>query len=47
MGVRLSSQNFVENVTEFVTGRKRKRCENEKETDINKIIDIALHTPKR
>lgn len=47
MGVNLSTQNFVNNITDFVTGKKRKRCENEDEADVNKIIDIALHTPKR
>lgn len=46
MGVSLSTQTFVNNVASFVTGKKRKRCENEDE-DVNKIIDIALHTPKR
>lgn len=47
MGVSLSTQNIVNNVAAFVTGKKRKRCENEDEEDVNKIIDIALHTPKR
>lgn len=47
MGVNLSTQNFVNNITALVTGKKRKHCENEDEADVNKIIDIALHTPKR
>lgn len=46
MGVSLSTQNIVNNVAAFVTGKKRKR-ENDDEEDVNKIIDIALHTPKR
>lgn len=46
MGISLSTQNFVDNVAAFVTGKKRKRCDNE-DDDVNKIIDIALHTPKR
>lgn len=46
MGVNLSTQNFVDNITAYVTGKKRKRSENE-DDDINKIIDIALHTPKK
>lgn len=46
MGVNLSTQNLVSNVKAFVTGKKRKRSDND-EDDVNKIIDIALHTPKR
>ncbi|CAH1155286.1 unnamed protein product [Phaedon cochleariae] len=46
MGGKISTQNIVSNVTGYVTGRKRKYCESEDE-QVNKIIDIALHTPKR
>lgn len=46
MGGRISTQNIVDNVTNFVTGRKRKHSESEDE-EVNKVIEIALHTPKR
>lgn len=44
MGVKFSTQHFVSNVTDYIIGRKRKREDDE---EISKIIDIALHTPKR
>ncbi|CAG9770666.1 unnamed protein product [Ceutorhynchus assimilis] len=43
MGVRFSTQNILDNVTNFVSGRKRKH----EETEENKVIEVALHTPKR
>lgn len=46
MGGSLSTQRIVSNVTEFVTGQKRKLCDVD-DDDINKVIDIAMHTPKR
>ncbi|XP_072382553.1 protein germ cell-less isoform X1 [Diabrotica undecimpunctata] len=46
MGLNFSTHKFVSNVTGYVTGRKRKLCDSEDE-EINKVIDIALHTPKR
>ncbi|KAJ8954095.1 hypothetical protein NQ318_004400 [Aromia moschata] len=45
MGIKFSTQNIVSNVTGYVTGKKRKHCESEEE-EVNKVIDIALHTPK-
>lgn len=44
MGAKFSTQNLVCNVTDYIVGKKRKREEDE---EMNKIIDIALHTPKR
>ncbi|KAG5887937.1 hypothetical protein JTB14_003032 [Gonioctena quinquepunctata] len=46
MGAKFSTQSLVDNVTGYVTGKKRKHSESEEE-QINKVIDIALHTPKR
>lgn len=46
MGGILSTQNIVDNVTSLVTGRKRKYSESEDE-EVNKVIEIALHTPKK
>lgn len=46
MGVNFSTQNIVDNVTSFVTGRKRKYSETE-DDEVNKVIEIALHTPKK
>ncbi|XP_044765798.1 protein germ cell-less-like [Coccinella septempunctata] len=46
MGVGFSANKIVSSVTEYVSGVKRKREHNEDE-EIQKVIDIALHTPKR
>lgn len=48
MGATFSTQtqNIVNNVTGYVTGKKRKHSESDEE-EVNKVIDIALHTPKR
>lgn len=46
MGIRFSTENIMKNVSEYVIGKKRKHCDSEDE-EVNKIIDIALHTPKR
>lgn len=46
MGAKISTQNFVDNFTNLVTGRKRKHSESE-DDEVNKVIDIALHTPKK
>lgn len=46
MGVGFSATKIVSSVTEYVSGVKRKRDLNEDE-EIQKVIDIALHTPKR
>ncbi|CAG9864340.1 unnamed protein product [Phyllotreta striolata] len=46
MGIKISTTNFVNNVAGFVTGKKRKHSDSDDE-EINKVIDIALHTPKR
>lgn len=48
MGATFSTQtqNIVDNVTGYVTGKKRKHGESDEE-EVNKVIDIALHTPKR
>lgn len=46
MGASLTTNRIVSNVTEFVTGQKRKLCDVE-DDDVNKVIDIAMHTPKR
>ncbi|KAF5296198.1 hypothetical protein FQA39_LY12652 [Lamprigera yunnana] len=49
MGGLLSSINskyIVDNVKQFV-GNKRKRNESESEEQLNKVIDLAMHTPKR
>lgn len=46
MGANLSTQNLIDNIGAYITGKKRKRCENEDE-DVNQIIEIALHTPKK
>lgn len=45
MGVNFS-QNVVNSVKHYVTGKKRKYCESDDE-EVNKIIDIVLHTPKK
>lgn len=44
MGITHSAQYIFDNITAYVSGRKRKHQD---EDDVNKIIDIALHTPKR
>lgn len=46
MGGSLSTQGLIDNVTNFVTGRKRKHSESD-DDDFNKVIEIALHTPKK
>ncbi|KAJ8979577.1 hypothetical protein NQ317_019152 [Molorchus minor] len=46
MGAKFSTQSIVSNVTGYMTGKKRKLCDTDDE-EINKVIDIALHTPKR
>ncbi|XP_057671514.1 protein germ cell-less [Diorhabda carinulata] len=46
MGLKFSTQYLVSSVTGYVTGRKRKYCDSDDE-EVNKVIDIALHTPKR
>lgn len=46
MGGSLTTHRLVSNVAEFVTGQKRKLCDADDE-GVNKVIDIALHTPKR
>ncbi|CAH0547623.1 unnamed protein product [Brassicogethes aeneus] len=46
MGLSFSAENLVKNVASYVTGKKRKHCDSE-DDEVNKIIDIALHTPKR
>lgn len=46
MGISYSTNSFVNNVASYISGRKRKHSETE-EDEINKVIDIALHTPKR
>lgn len=46
MGGSLSTNRIVSNVTEFVTGQKRKLCDVD-DDDVSKVIDIAMHTPKR
>lgn len=43
----VNSKHIVSNVTQFVIGQKRKRVEIESDEEINKVIDLALHTPKR
>lgn len=45
MGASLTTQKLVMNVTDFVTGQKRKICDSDDEE--SKVIDIAMHTPKR
>lgn len=40
-------KQIVDNVRHFVIGQKRKRDETDTEEEINKVIDLALHTPKR
>ncbi|XP_050301262.1 protein germ cell-less isoform X2 [Anthonomus grandis grandis] len=45
MGGTFSTLGVVENVKSFVTGRKRKLSETDDET--SKVIEIALHTPKK
>lgn len=45
MGASLTTQKFVSNVTDFVTGHKRKLCDSDDEE--SKVIDLAMHTPKR
>lgn len=44
MGATFSTQKLVSNVADYIGGKKRKREDDE---EMNKIIDIALHTPKR
>ncbi|KAK9877195.1 hypothetical protein WA026_016943 [Henosepilachna vigintioctopunctata] len=46
MGVIFSTNKLVSSVSGYIIGKKRKHedCEDE---EIKKIIDIALHTPKR
>lgn len=46
MGAQFSTKNIVENVRGYVTGRKRKHSESDDE-EVNKVIDIVLHTPKK
>lgn len=46
MGGNLSTQGLIDNVANFVTGRKRKHSESD-DDDLNKVIEIALHTPKK
>ncbi|KAL1517798.1 hypothetical protein ABEB36_001522 [Hypothenemus hampei] len=46
MGLGFSTENIVENVTNFVTGRKRKRTDSDDE-EMNKCIEIALRPPKK
>ncbi|XP_066250240.1 protein germ cell-less [Euwallacea similis] len=46
MGGTFSTQKVIDNVTNFVTGRKRKHSETE-DDELNKVIDLALHTPKK
>lgn len=45
MGASLTAQKFVCNVTDFVTGQKRKYTDSDDEE--SKIIEIAMHTPKK
>ncbi|CAH1372628.1 hypothetical protein MTP99_014104 [Tenebrio molitor] len=46
MGLIYSRGSIVDNVTSYISGRKRKHSDSE-DDEINKVIDIALHTPKR
>ncbi|EFA01245.1 protein germ cell-less [Tribolium castaneum] len=46
MGLIYSSSSIVDNVTNYISGRKRKYSDSE-DDEVNKVIDIALHTPKR
>ncbi|ENN73153.1 hypothetical protein HUJ04_008941 [Dendroctonus ponderosae] len=46
MGSNFSSQAILNTMTNFVSGTKRKRLESE-EDELNKVIDIVLHTPKK
>lgn len=44
---RICPDQILDNVKQFVTGQKRKREESDSEEEMNKVIDIAMHTPKR
>lgn len=46
MGIIYSSRTMVNNMTNYISGRKRKYSYSD-DDEINKVIDIALHTPKR
>lgn len=46
MGLIYSNNSIVDNVTRYISGRKRKYSDSE-DDEVNKVIDIALHTPKR
>ncbi|XP_060535795.1 protein germ cell-less [Cylas formicarius] len=46
MGGMVSTQSIVDNLTGYVTGRKRKHSESEEDEE-SKVIEIALHTPKK
>ncbi|KAJ8924933.1 hypothetical protein NQ315_001096 [Exocentrus adspersus] len=49
MGAKFSTQtqSLVNNVTNYVTSKKRKYCDYCESDEVSKVIDIALHTPKR
>ncbi|XP_022920674.1 protein germ cell-less [Onthophagus taurus] len=52
MGLSISSSystpyQIISKVSEFVRGTKRKLSERDTEDNMDKIIDIAMHTPKR
>lgn len=51
MGSAISTNLFpysiVTNVSDFVRGTKRKLSERDGQDDLEKVIEIAMHTPKR
>lgn len=51
MGSSISINSFpyriVTNVSDFVRGTKRKLSDRDIQEDVEKVIEIAMHTPKR
>lgn len=51
MGLNISACNtpkrLLSNVSDFVRGTKRKLNIRESDDDVNNIIDVAIHSPKR
>lgn len=42
-----NAKHLLNNIKYVVVGQKRKREESDTEDEMNKVIDLAMHTPKR